>query len=106
MGTRFMRRRKSALIDGAGDDARDLSAHLKSYISITPLLDKSLMQTATPNKLPNCNKITVDNEVGEFSEFTVRLMRRRHAVAEEDECVPYVSFCHVTPDPKCMLFGR
>jgi putative flavoprotein involved in K+ transport len=28
MGAQFMRRRKSALIDGAGDDARDLSAHL------------------------------------------------------------------------------
>jgi putative flavoprotein involved in K+ transport len=32
MGTQFMRRRKSALIDGAGDDARDLSAHLMSYL--------------------------------------------------------------------------
>jgi len=32
MGTQFMRRRKSALIDGAGDDARDLSAHLNSYL--------------------------------------------------------------------------
>ncbi|MGB6542332.1 MAG: NAD(P)-binding domain-containing protein [Xanthobacteraceae bacterium] len=32
MGTQFMRRRKSALIDGAGDDARDLSAHLISYL--------------------------------------------------------------------------
>jgi putative flavoprotein involved in K+ transport len=28
MGLQFLRRRKSALIDGAGDDARDLSAHL------------------------------------------------------------------------------
>ena len=32
MGTQFMRRRKSALIDGAGDDARDLSIHLMSYL--------------------------------------------------------------------------
>jgi putative flavoprotein involved in K+ transport len=32
MGAQFMRRRKSALIDGAGDDARDLSAHLTSYL--------------------------------------------------------------------------
>jgi len=32
MGAPFMRRRKSTLIDGAGDDARDLSAHLASYI--------------------------------------------------------------------------
>jgi len=32
MGAQFMRRRKSALIDGAGDDARDLSTHLASYL--------------------------------------------------------------------------
>src|SRR5215469_1203293 len=32
MGAQFMRRRKSALIDGAGDDARDLSAHLACYL--------------------------------------------------------------------------
>jgi putative flavoprotein involved in K+ transport len=32
MGLQFLRRRKSALIDGAGDDARDLSDHLKSYL--------------------------------------------------------------------------
>jgi putative flavoprotein involved in K+ transport len=32
MGAPFMRRRKSTLIDGAGDDARELSAHLASYI--------------------------------------------------------------------------
>jgi putative flavoprotein involved in K+ transport len=32
IGTQFMRRRKSALIDGAGDDARDLSAHLTSHL--------------------------------------------------------------------------
>jgi putative flavoprotein involved in K+ transport len=32
MGAQFMRRRKSALIDGAGDDARELSAHLESYL--------------------------------------------------------------------------
>jgi hypothetical protein len=28
----FLRRRKSALIDGAGDDARDLSGHLARYL--------------------------------------------------------------------------
>lgn len=28
----FLRRRKSALIDGAGDDARELSAHLTAYL--------------------------------------------------------------------------
>ena len=32
MGLQFLRRRKSALIDGAGDDARDLSAHLVTYL--------------------------------------------------------------------------
>jgi len=32
MGIQFLRRRKSALLDGAGDDARDLSAHLASYL--------------------------------------------------------------------------
>ena len=32
IGMQFLRRRKSALIDGAGDDARDLSSHLASYL--------------------------------------------------------------------------
>lgn len=32
MGLPFLRRRKSALIDGAGDDARDLSDHLASHL--------------------------------------------------------------------------
>ena len=32
MGMPFLRRRKSSLIDGAGDDARDLTAHLASYL--------------------------------------------------------------------------
>ena len=32
MGAVFMRRRKSTLIDGAGDDARDISAHLAAYL--------------------------------------------------------------------------
>jgi putative flavoprotein involved in K+ transport len=33
MGVQFMRRRKSALMDGAGDDARDLAAHIGKTIS-------------------------------------------------------------------------
>ena len=33
MGSPFLRRRKSSLIDGAGDDARDLTAHLASYLA-------------------------------------------------------------------------
>src|SRR5262245_13437617 len=32
LGMPFLRRRKSSLIDGVGDDARDLSAHLTSYL--------------------------------------------------------------------------
>ncbi len=32
MGLQFLRRRKSALIDGAGDDARELSSHLIAYL--------------------------------------------------------------------------
>jgi putative flavoprotein involved in K+ transport len=32
MGMPFLRRRKSSLIDGAADDARDLSAHLAAYL--------------------------------------------------------------------------
>ncbi len=32
MGIPFLRRRKSSLIDGAGDDARDLSDHLVAYL--------------------------------------------------------------------------
>jgi putative flavoprotein involved in K+ transport len=32
MGLPFLRRRKSPLIDGAADDARDLSAHLAAYL--------------------------------------------------------------------------
>jgi putative flavoprotein involved in K+ transport len=32
MGLQFLRRRKSALIDGAGDDARELSGHLAAHL--------------------------------------------------------------------------
>ena len=32
MGMQFMRRRKSALIDGAGDDARELGAHIAAFL--------------------------------------------------------------------------
>jgi putative flavoprotein involved in K+ transport len=33
MGMQFLRRRNSALIDGAGNDARELSAHLADYLA-------------------------------------------------------------------------
>lgn len=41
MGMPFLRRRKSSLIDGAGDDARDLSDHLAAYLGgrIVPTSD-------------------------------------------------------------------
>jgi hypothetical protein len=32
MGLQFLRRRKSALIDGAADDARELSGHLEAHL--------------------------------------------------------------------------
>jgi putative flavoprotein involved in K+ transport len=35
MGLQFMRRRKSALIDGAGDDARELAAHIARHLRET-----------------------------------------------------------------------
>jgi putative flavoprotein involved in K+ transport len=47
MGLQFMRRRKSALIDGAGDDARDLSAHLASY------LDGRITGSDAPRAVPS-----------------------------------------------------
>jgi putative flavoprotein involved in K+ transport len=37
MGLPFLRRRKSSLIDGVGDDARDLSAHLVGYLRKEPV---------------------------------------------------------------------
>ena len=36
MGLPFLRRRKSSLIDGAGDDAGDLSSHLADHLGATP----------------------------------------------------------------------
>jgi putative flavoprotein involved in K+ transport len=36
IGMPFLRRRKSSLIDGVGDDARDLSAHLADYLGCRP----------------------------------------------------------------------
>jgi putative flavoprotein involved in K+ transport len=37
MGIPFLRRRKSSLIDGVGDDARDLTAHLAGYLRKEPV---------------------------------------------------------------------
>jgi putative flavoprotein involved in K+ transport len=33
MGLPFMRRRKSSFIDGAGEDAADLAAHMGTYLT-------------------------------------------------------------------------
>jgi putative flavoprotein involved in K+ transport len=43
MGMPFLRRRKSGLIDGAGDDARELTAHLKAYLNDTAPRMRALM---------------------------------------------------------------
>ena len=42
LGLPFLRRRKSTLIDGVGDDARDLSAHL------VPHLTRGTLERRTP----------------------------------------------------------
>ncbi|HSS63121.1 MAG TPA: NAD(P)-binding domain-containing protein [Gammaproteobacteria bacterium] len=41
MGMQFLRRRKSALIDGAGDDARELCDHLAAYLSDAKVAQRS-----------------------------------------------------------------
>ena len=54
MGMQFLRRRKSALIDGAGDDARELSAHLAAYLdNAAPRLE--VFGSAT---IPSGNRVT------------------------------------------------
>ena len=40
MGLQFMRRRKSALIDGAGDDARELGGHIARFLGGPSLEDR------------------------------------------------------------------
>jgi len=57
MGMQFLRRRKSALIDGAGDDARDLSAHLAFY------LDKEASRSPRLQRAPSTeNRVASGNE--------------------------------------------
>lgn len=46
MGLPFLRRRKSSLIDGAGDDARDLSEHLASYLGLRTSAERPVEQLA------------------------------------------------------------
>ncbi len=51
MGIPFLRRRKSSLIDGAAEDARDLSAHLAAY------LDGRSMQASARQDLPRLRSV-------------------------------------------------
>jgi putative flavoprotein involved in K+ transport len=44
LGLPFLRRRKSSLIDGVGDDARDLSAHLASYLDTRAASSRPVLQ--------------------------------------------------------------
>ena len=44
LGMPFLRRRKSSLIDGVGDDARDLSAHLASYLDVRAASSRPVLQ--------------------------------------------------------------
>ena len=46
MGLHFMRRRKSTLIDGAGDDARELSGHLASFLDDAPFGKRPMAMAA------------------------------------------------------------
>lgn len=46
MGLPFLRRRKSSLIDGVGDDARDLSAHLADYLRNRPSAARAVERLA------------------------------------------------------------
>jgi putative flavoprotein involved in K+ transport len=43
MGLPFLRRRKSSFIDGAGDDARDLTNHLVAYLAGNGASDRVLV---------------------------------------------------------------
>lgn len=53
MGLQFMRRRKSALMDGAGDDARELSAHLASYLGRKPDTHRVALRSLTKHGRDN-----------------------------------------------------
>jgi putative flavoprotein involved in K+ transport len=44
LGLPFLRRRKSSLIDGVGDDARELSAHLTSYLDTRAASSRPALQ--------------------------------------------------------------
>ena len=69
MGLHFMRRRKSTLIDGAGDDARDLSEHLAAYLDGRAL------------ERPNRRARKDDRPLSERSGVRRRSLRDPYAVA-------------------------
>lgn len=46
MGMPFLRRRKSSLIDGVGDDARELSAHVLGYLKGRPVAPRTETRSA------------------------------------------------------------
>lgn len=46
MGLPFLRRRKSSLIDGVGDDARDLTAHLAGYLGAEAAAPRTAVKIA------------------------------------------------------------
>lgn len=50
MGLPFLRRRKSSLIDGAGADALDLSAHLAAYLDGKPVMRRSRWLPPVPGR--------------------------------------------------------
>ena len=54
MGLPFLRRRKSALIDGAGDDALELSAHLAAHMGVTADRRSSALR-APHHRLPRAD---------------------------------------------------
>ena len=69
MGLPFLRRRKSSLIDGAGDDARDLSAHLASYLGARSatgglMLEGSESPRAAEAEADSCNLNEKDSNRG------------------------------------------
>ena len=81
MGMQFLRRRKSALIDGAGDDARDLSAHLAAYLD---------------NSHPNSGPITA-----KVRRISSKLARRPSSMRVKGRCGENP---HVSSQPRmCVL---
>jgi hypothetical protein len=50
LGMPFLRRRKSSLIDGAGDDARDLSAHLAAFLEAQRGPDRRAAEHLAPTR--------------------------------------------------------